>query len=511
MAALDTAFDDRDRTADRLRPRHSALQIEPRGAPPAARLVKDTPAPRAARPIDVALRHIGEWLKRHQRAIQLAQWMVVGIYMVLILVPTLVPLPERGAHIWNHVTLAAQFAFWGIWWPGVLLSTVLVGRLWCGVLCPEGALTERSSRLGFGLATPRLFMWKGWPILAFILTTIYGQMTSVYQYPLPVVIILGGSTVLAVGVGLLYGRDKRVWCRFLCPVSGVFTLLSKLAPLHFRTDSQAWRAYRRVPGTPKESVNCAPMVPIGVMRGASACHMCGRCSGFRDAIVLAPRSPNHEIVHVAGTETKPWETVMLVVALMGVAAGAFHWTTSDIFIATKQTIAEWAVENGAMWLVEPVAPWWILTNYPDQHDVMVPADGITLIAFVLGMALVIATAVFAALAVATRALGPFAWPRFHHLAQCLIPIAACGVFLGLSALTITMLRAEGLHLPFVSEGRALLLGGAGLWCSVLAWQITGVHAGTQRRALPRRIAATFAASLAIAVGVMSWATLFFMG
>jgi polyferredoxin len=496
MAALDSAVDDRDGTANRLKPRR-----------PLHHRVERRAAPQVARPIDVRLRKAGEWLKHHQGAIHAAQWTVVGIYMVLIIVPTFVPLPERSSHIWTHVTLLAQFAFWGVWWPGVLLSTVLVGRLWCGVLCPEGSLSERASRHGFGFSTPRLLMWKGWPILAFILTTVYGQMTSVYQYPLPVVVILGGSTVLATAIGLLYGRDKRVWCRFLCPVSGVFKLLAKLAPLHFRTDPQAWRSYQRPAGRPKETVNCAPMVPIGVMQGASTCHMCGRCSGFRDAIVLARRSPNFEIVHVAGRETRPWETVMLVVGLMGVAAGAFHWTTSDTFIAIKQAIAEWAIDHGAMWLVEPTAPWWILTNYPDQHDVMVPADGLALVGFVLAMAAAIATSVTAALALATRALGSWTWPRFHHLAQCLIPLAACGVFLGLSALTLTMLRAEGLNPPFVPEARAALLGAAALWSGVLAWQITGVHA----EALPRRLAATGAASVAIAIGLASWGTLFFAG
>jgi hypothetical protein len=35
--------------------------------------------------------------------------------------------------------------------------------------------------------------------------------------------------------------------------------------------------------------------------------------------------------------------------------------------------------------------------------------------------------------------------------QSLIPIAACGVFLGLSAITVTTLRAEGLTLGFVGR------------------------------------------------------------
>ena len=456
------------------------------------------------RGIDLAIARAGDWLASRQTAIRRIQWIVVFSYVALLAIPAALPLPPRAAHVWNDVTLFAQFVFWGLWWPFVLLSMVFVGRAWCGLLCPEGTLTEAVSRHGRGWAIPHWLQWKGWPFVAFACTTIYGQMVSVYQYPGPALIVLGGSTVAAMGIGYFYGRYKRVWCRYLCPVTGVFGLLSKLAPLHFRVDTEAWSKWKKPRGAPSPRLDCAPLVPVRTMRGATICHMCGKCNGFRGAVTLARRSPNDEIVNVAGDRTKPWETVLIAFGLMGLAAGAFHWSSSARYVAVKQAIAEWLVSNDIYWPLEPVLPWFILTNYPAQNDTMTPIDGVVLVGYLVAASLVVGVAVCAALAAAARACGPWSWPRYHHFAQALIPVAGCGVFLGLSSLTVTMLKAEGVTLAFVGLLRAGFLAGAALWSLWLGWRIAGRYAAG---AGPRLLALAGVAG-AIAVGCYVWAALF---
>lgn len=424
------------------------------------------------------LQGAGIWLRDHGPLVRKLQWVVVFVYLGLLVIPALMPLPPDSARILDNLTIFAQFVFWGIWWPFVLLSMVLFGRLWCGVLCPEGALSEWAAERGRGWAIPRWMRWKGWPFVAFACTTVFGQLVSVYQYPKAALLVLGGSTVAAVIIGFLYTRSKRAWCRHLCPVNGVFALLSKLAPFHYRVDEAAWKASlgdafgsRKV--IPVVAVNCAPLMPLRHMEGAGGCHMCGRCSGHRDAIALAGRAPNHEIVEVAGRETDPWQSLLILFGLLGIALGAFHWTVSDIFIAMKQGMADWLVERDILWPLDDNAPWWLLTHYPEHNDSFTWLDGGVLIAFILGFAVISGSALTVLMAVATRLAGPWSRARFHHLVQSLIPMAGSSVFLGLSSLTVTLIKAEGLSTAWVAVIREGMLAGATLWSFTLAFKIFG--------------------------------------
>jgi polyferredoxin len=421
------------------------------------------------------LARIGAWMQRNGAVIRAIQWGVVAVYAFLIIVPACLPLPNDAAHLWNNLTLAAQFVFWGIWWPFVLLSMVLLGRVWCGVLCPEGALAEFASRHGRGRAIPRWMRWGGWPFVAFGLTTIYGQMVSVYQYPRAVLLVLGGSTVAAMIIGFLYGRDKRVWCRYLCPVNGVFSLLARLAPFHYRVDEAAWRrsytlgerGHRVIP------INCAPLVPLRSMKGAAPCHMCGRCSGHRDAIALTWRSPSQEVVELGRDAGNGWDTALILYGLLGIAIGAFHWTASPWFVQIKQSLAAWLIDHDVTWMLDTNAPWFLFTHYPDQNDVFSWLDGTLLIAYILATALVYGTALLALVAAGTRVLGRFDRARLHHFTQALIPLAGAGVFLGLSATTLSLLRAEHVPLDWASPVRIAVLAVANAWSAWLAWRVTG--------------------------------------
>ncbi len=440
------------------------------------------------------LARVGGAMQRRRRMLLWIQYVVVLVYTALIVVPAYLPLPAGGATILSNLTLLAQFAFWGIWWPFVILSMLLVGRMWCGVFCPEGALTELASRHGLGRAIPHWMRWSGWPFVAFACTTLYGQLTSVYEYPKATLLILGGSTVAAVGVGLVYGRGSRLWCRYLCPVSGVFALLAKLAPLHFRVDRQAWRHH---PGRPTR-IDCAPLIDVRHMRSASQCHACGRCSGHRDAVALAARSPSSEILATEAQPSTP-AALLLVFGMLGLALGAFQWTSSPWFVSLRQWAVEWLVDHGVYGLLESNAPWWLLTHYPEAGDVFTWLDGIAITVYISGYALLAGGLSWLALVGAARIAGG-AHRNWRSLSLGLLPIAGAGLFLGLSMTTLAQLRAEGWMPPGVGVLRWLILLGALLWSAWLGARLVACSCTT----LPRRAVALALYLLPLAIAAATW-------
>ena len=268
----------------------------------------------------LALAPLGNWLQSHGRLIRRVQWVVVLFYVALLVLPALLPLPDESAHIVNNLTIFAQFVFWGIWWPFVLLSMVLVGRVWCGVLCPEGSLSEWASSKGRNRAIPRWMRWGGWPFVAFSMTTLYGQLVSVYQYPKAVLLVLGGSTVGR--------RSSSAICTAAKNGSGANTCARSTA---CSADEQA--GADALPGRRRSLAqsyhSATPHSSRSIARRWWRCARCKApataiCAGAAAAIATplrsAPRSPNHEVVVLGEQLATGWQTVLILFGLLGIAS-----------------------------------------------------------------------------------------------------------------------------------------------------------------------------------------------
>ena len=122
-------------------------------------------------------------------------------------------------------------------------------------------------------------------------------------------------------------------------------------------------------------------------------------------------------------------------------------------------------------LLQDDAPWWLLTHYPEANDVFTWLDGACIVAFIVGGAVALGSAVLAAVRAAAWLAGDakLSWQR---LALALVPIAGIGIFLGLSMLTLSHLKGERMSLDWVAALRiGLLVFGTG-FSAWLGWRLT---------------------------------------
>ena len=156
----------------------------------------------------------------------LVSWLFVAVNLALWLGPQ-----ERAAN--PMLTL-----FWAWWWPLILLSYPLVGRLWCSI-CPFMVWGQIAQRI-----TPwRKRSWPhgdldGWgaPALAagFAAILLWEEVWNLEDTAW-----LSSCLLLLITAGAVISStvfEKRFWCRYLCPVGGMNGLFAKLSILELRAE-----------------------------------------------------------------------------------------------------------------------------------------------------------------------------------------------------------------------------------------------------------------------------------
>jgi len=166
---------------------------------------------------------------------------------------------------------------------------------------------------------------------------------------------------------------------------------------------------------------------------------------------------------------------LLLYGMIGVAIGAFSWTANPAFVRFYQAVAGWLVRHNLYFPLEENAPWFILTHYPDHGDSFSWAYGGCIIVYILAGGLAFGGFCSALLSLAGL-LSRQGRPLKLHLAQALLPIAAAGLFLGLSATTIKILDYSGVSFSWLPAARLFLLSGGALWSFYLGGRLLAGYA-----------------------------------
>ena len=221
-------------------------------------------------------------------------------------------------------------------------------------------------------------------------------------------------------------------------------------------------------------MNCAPLIDIRHMKSASACHACGRCSDYKGAVELAGRSPASEILNTGNHEVKTQEALTLLFGIIGIATAAMLWSSSAYFIRMKTILCNWLIELNSFFLLQDNAPWWLLTHYPATNQVFTWLDGLCILIFILGGGIALGLIVFGCIQLAALVADRSAL-SWQCLTLSLVPIAGVGVFLGLSMLTLSHLKSEGISLAGVPFDRAAMLAAGSAFSVYLGWKLTAVR------------------------------------
>lgn len=179
----------------------------------------------------------------------------------------------------NFATLGVWFLFF---WPVVLLSTILLGKAWCGV-CPVGVFTGLANRFTLGRSFPKALRNGVLSFLFFVVVVwMMRPVLGISESPSATAWFFVAWTVVAVVLGFVY--SSRSFCQYVCPLAGPLSILARIAPLELRarTSEGVNPACLKCPG--KECINGNDKVgacPVGeypaMMEGNQRCIFCLKC------------------------------------------------------------------------------------------------------------------------------------------------------------------------------------------------------------------------------------------
>lgn len=442
---------------------------------------------------------------RHRERLVWLHVVFFVFFLALIFLPLWLPEAPENATPWNNFTAFSIYVMWGLWFPLVFLSVIFTGRSWCGILCPMGAASEWANRKGLQRPIPAWVRWEGTPIVSFLLITILGQTVGVRDHPEAMAEVFGGTLLAAILLGFLYGRNKRAWCRHMCPIGLLLGVFSRIGAWQFTPKRK-----RRGGDRYTEKTVCPTMIDIPRKEESRHCIECFRCvhPQARGGLFLKLRRPGEEVEQIRRRNPNPYEVWFLFLGT-GVSLGGFLWLVLPSYWQLREAVAEWFFSHGWFWVGES-GPGWLMSVHPERREVFAWLDFIMISGFMVGcmlmLAVVLGLTTWLAAWLSGRQAGDRSLrERFVELGYQYTPVAMVSLVIGLGAALFESLRAVGLDTADIAGVKTALFLGGLLWSVWLGYRILGAQGvSVGRRWLP--LAPGLAGSLF--VGAAWWPGIF---
>lgn len=393
-------------------------------------------------------------------------------FLVLIVVPMLLPAPPDNAHLYDNFTLMANFLIWGLWFPLVFVSVLFTGRSWCGVLCPMGASSEWMNRVGLKRAVPRWIRWEGTPVVSFLIITILAQTVDARSFPAGVAEVFGLTLACALLIGFLYGPGyhKRTWCRHLCPIGLTLGSFSRLGIVQFGP-----KLPRRGGDRVTNEGVCPTYIDINRKQESRHCIECLRCvdPGAKGGLAIQLRKPGAEAEQIRKHHPHNSDIWFLFLGT-GVAIGGFLWLTLPLYQTLRHALAVWAINHGWIAFVSPGSPW-LMSVHPAGREVFTWLDFSMIVGFMLATGVIFSVALSACTAASSWLSGKLGGDkcfrhRFLELAYQYLPVAMISLVLGLGGELFAALR-NGIGAQATLALELVLFSAGLLWSLRIGWRI----------------------------------------
>jgi len=182
-----------------------------------------------------------------------------------------------------------------------IAATLVFGRVWCGWICPLGAILEVFGPKGTRKMRPWFRQIKYFFLIVIFLMAIFGSLAFMWLDPItilvrgiadPVSVILSiiespGIRIftllsvlpLAIVIGLNF-VEKRFWCRYLCPLGAMIGLGSKFAWIRRRVNEASC----------VKCGDCVKTCPMGAINPETIKHDPAECIMCMDCAAPCPKT-----------------------------------------------------------------------------------------------------------------------------------------------------------------------------------------------------------------------------